>query len=141
MALSQQMDAERWRRISELYYRAAAHEEKDRAAFLAEGCAGDEALRREVQSLLDAPSTGEGLLPGRLPAIPQMTNDPSAPAITGQRLTTFQPGAPTDRSSITCPVISTCSLSRQVICSQTARCHDPSGYFAPALGALLEVCP
>ena len=46
------MDAERWRRISELYRRPTAREGKDRAAFLADACEGDEALRREVESLL-----------------------------------------------------------------------------------------
>ena len=46
------MDSERWRRIEELYHSAAAVPESQRAAFLRESCAGDEALRHEVGSLL-----------------------------------------------------------------------------------------
>src|SRR6516225_974336 len=46
------MRPERWRRIEELYHAALEREEGQRAAFLAEACAGDEALRHEVESLL-----------------------------------------------------------------------------------------
>ena len=41
-----------WGRIEELYHAALELAEPERAAFLAEACAGDEALRREVESLL-----------------------------------------------------------------------------------------
>jgi len=47
------MDPERWRKIEELYHSALECEPGRRAAFLQEACAGDEGLRREVQSLLD----------------------------------------------------------------------------------------
>ena len=47
------MKPERWRRIEELYHSALERESSQRAAFLKEGCAGDEDLYREVQSLLD----------------------------------------------------------------------------------------
>ncbi|HLW80138.1 MAG TPA: serine/threonine-protein kinase, partial [Terriglobia bacterium] len=46
------MEPERWRRIEELYHAALEREEGERAAFLAEACTGDEALRGEVESLL-----------------------------------------------------------------------------------------
>ena len=39
--------------ISDLYHRALARKPEERAAFLAEACDGDEALREEVASLLD----------------------------------------------------------------------------------------
>src|SRR3989442_7264874 len=53
------MTPERWERVQELYHSARAHAESDRARFLANACAGDEAVRREVQGLLDQPvSTG-----------------------------------------------------------------------------------
>ncbi|HEU4927074.1 MAG TPA: LpqB family beta-propeller domain-containing protein [Vicinamibacterales bacterium] len=50
------MTPERWQRVEELYH--AAHDEPAdaRAAFLAEACRGDEALRREVELLLSQPS-------------------------------------------------------------------------------------
>ena len=43
----------RWRARSE-----------ERAAFLAEVCAGDEGLQREVQALVETPATAEGLFRG-----------------------------------------------------------------------------
>jgi serine/threonine-protein kinase len=44
----------RWRQVDQLLDAAIEREPEDRASFLAEACAGDEALRREVESLLAA---------------------------------------------------------------------------------------
>jgi predicted ATPase/serine/threonine protein kinase len=44
--------AERWRQVKELLYAALECGPEGRAAFLAEVCAGDEALRHEVEALL-----------------------------------------------------------------------------------------
>ena len=46
------MDPERWKQVEELYHAALEREESRRAAFLAEACRGDEALRRRVELLL-----------------------------------------------------------------------------------------
>ena len=46
------MDSEQLRRLEALYEAALGVEPARRAAFLAENCAGDESLRREVESLL-----------------------------------------------------------------------------------------
>ena len=46
------MDPERWKQVEEIYHAALEREESLRAAFLAEACRGDEALRRRVESLL-----------------------------------------------------------------------------------------
>ncbi len=46
------MQPERWRRVEELYHTALEQEEAQRASFLERSCAGDEALRVEVASLL-----------------------------------------------------------------------------------------
>jgi serine/threonine protein kinase len=46
------MDPERWKQMEELYHAALECEESRRAAFLAEACRGNEALRRRVESLL-----------------------------------------------------------------------------------------
>src|SRR6201981_2887344 len=46
------MNPERWKRVEELYHSALALEESRRQTFLSDSCAGDEALRREVDSLL-----------------------------------------------------------------------------------------
>jgi serine/threonine protein kinase/Tol biopolymer transport system component len=55
------MDPARWRRVEEIYHAAAERKPEERAAFLAVACAGDEDLRREVESLLAQP-TEEGML-------------------------------------------------------------------------------
>ena len=48
------MTPERERRIDDLFYSALEREPAEREAFLRVGCAGDESLRREVESLLAA---------------------------------------------------------------------------------------
>ena len=44
--------ADRWQQVSGIYHAALERDTADRDAFLREACAGDEALRREVESLL-----------------------------------------------------------------------------------------
>src|SRR6185295_18776992 len=51
------------------YHAALARGESERTAFLADACAGDEALRREVESLLDQPTSADGFLDGPALAI------------------------------------------------------------------------
>jgi eukaryotic-like serine/threonine-protein kinase len=46
------MTPERWARIERLYHEALAYGANERGAFLADACAGDDAMRREVESLL-----------------------------------------------------------------------------------------
>ena len=56
------MNAERWQRVEELYHAALARAKSERAAFLADACAGDDSLRSEVESRLEdnpAPLTGQ----------------------------------------------------------------------------------
>ena len=47
------MELELWHRVEEVYHRALKLEEELQAEFLEQACGADEALRREVQSLLD----------------------------------------------------------------------------------------
>ncbi len=56
------MSSDRWHRISQVYHAALARDESQRAAFLRDACAGDEALRHEVASLLDQQKDAEGFL-------------------------------------------------------------------------------
>src|SRR5262245_19981359 len=46
------MKAERWQQVERLYHSTLEKQVGERAAFLAEACAGDDGLRREVESLL-----------------------------------------------------------------------------------------
>ena len=48
------MDAERWNRVKELYLAALSVDFEERAAFLEKACGGDDALREEVDKLIDA---------------------------------------------------------------------------------------
>lgn len=48
-----EMTPDRRKQVEHLYHAALEYEESERAAFLQEACAGDEVLRREVESLLE----------------------------------------------------------------------------------------
>jgi eukaryotic-like serine/threonine-protein kinase len=64
------MDAERWRRVEELYYEVVAHPPEHRAELLEASCSGDPELRQEVETLLgarDEASEGDFLSPADLP--------------------------------------------------------------------------
>ncbi len=56
------MDPGRWRQIEQIYHLASGKAGEERAAFLAGACAGDEALRREVESLLEVSDDADGYL-------------------------------------------------------------------------------
>jgi serine/threonine protein kinase len=56
------MTPERWQKIEELYQAALNCEASQRAEFLAQACAEDEALRGEVESLLAAHLEAQGFL-------------------------------------------------------------------------------
>ena len=57
------MDPERWRRVEELYHVARTRPPEMRPAFLDQACAGDAALRREIESLLT--QSASAYRPGR----------------------------------------------------------------------------
>ena len=56
------MTPERWRRIEQLFHDARARSLADLAAFLRNACADDEAMRRNVESLLDESASDDGFL-------------------------------------------------------------------------------
>ena len=56
------MTSERWRRIEELYHEALTRPIPERDGFLREAAAGDEELRREVESLLSFDGQAEEFL-------------------------------------------------------------------------------
>ncbi len=47
------MKDERWQEVERLYHSTLEKPASERSAFLAQACAGDEGLRREVESLLE----------------------------------------------------------------------------------------
>src|SRR5207248_10412330 len=48
---------DRWRRISDVYHAALERDLADRPDFIAAACAGDDLLRREIESLLQSEGT------------------------------------------------------------------------------------
>jgi serine/threonine protein kinase/Flp pilus assembly protein TadD len=48
------MTPERWQQIDQLFHSAVERDSGERAAFLSEACAGDDSLRKEVQSLIES---------------------------------------------------------------------------------------
>ncbi len=58
------MDRDRWRQIEQLYHAALERAPNERAAFLAETCADDSGLRREVEELLRYDGASEGFIEG-----------------------------------------------------------------------------
>jgi serine/threonine-protein kinase len=56
------MTPERWEKVGRLFHSALEREGDDRAAHLQQACAGDDALRQEVESLLAQGKTADGLL-------------------------------------------------------------------------------
>lgn len=53
---------DRWQQVERLYHEARARVAGERAAFLREECGDDEALRREVESLLSQERRAGGFL-------------------------------------------------------------------------------
>ena len=79
------MTPERWRRTEELYHAARARAPGERSAFLANACPDDDALRRDVQSLLDEPDDNGFLAePAVIPA--RADSDPQPSSMTGQSI-------------------------------------------------------
>jgi eukaryotic-like serine/threonine-protein kinase len=84
------MTSDHWQRVSKLYHDALARDASQRDAFVREACAGDEALRRAVESLLDLPAPADGFRDNPVTAVAaQMVSD-AASALTGRRLGPYQ---------------------------------------------------
>ena len=74
------MKAERWQQVNDLFQSATERAPEERATFLEEACRGDEALRREVQSLLASFERAENFIesPAFEVAPELLTNDKGA---------------------------------------------------------------
>ena len=82
---------DRWRQVEDFFHRALERSEPDRAAFLDEACAGDEALRRDVESLL-ATETRSGFM--ERPALEREARELAQeirPGLEGRRVGTLDP--------------------------------------------------
>jgi serine/threonine protein kinase len=73
------MEPERWQEIERLYHLALEREESRRAEFLAQACGGDEALRREVESLLAYEKPAEAFMEVTSVGRAALTQDETSP--------------------------------------------------------------
>ena len=86
------MTPERWQKIEQLYHAALDREASQRSAYLHEVCAGDDALRREVESLLAQESRAEQLLerPALEVAAKALAEHQSQSSLVGQQLSSYK---------------------------------------------------
>jgi Tol biopolymer transport system component len=86
------MPLDRWRQIDKLFHAAAERAPEERAAFLNETCAGNDSLRREVESLLAADSAAEEMATAKLPAkvAADLLDGPSPSVSAGQSLNQYR---------------------------------------------------
>ena len=87
------MSADRQRLITDLFHAALERDASDRAALLREACAGDEALQREVESLLHYEDAADRFL--ERPAVEEVaglvSSHPGSNAdLAGRRLGVYQ---------------------------------------------------
>jgi serine/threonine-protein kinase len=82
---------DRWAAVERLYHAALTRPSDERAAYVANACAGDEELRREVESLLaqDA-SAAVGLTQGAVVGAAELVTDIGRSVLTGRRLGGYQ---------------------------------------------------
>jgi len=80
--------AERWQQVERLYHSTLEKEVGERAAFLAEACAGDEGMRREVESLLAYEDQAENFIesPALEVAANMMAEEQGATVVAGQTI-------------------------------------------------------
>jgi non-specific serine/threonine protein kinase len=79
------MKAARWKKINDLFESAIERTPEERAAFLDESCHGDEAMRREVESLLTSHERAENFI--EVPAFevaPELVTNDKAGALVGK---------------------------------------------------------
>ena len=88
------MTPERWRHVEEMLHAALSRGESERAAFLGHACAGDAALRREVELLLAQQASMGDFLEG-IPAVATAAqslrvSETGASLLTGRRLGAYE---------------------------------------------------
>src|SRR5215207_7687028 len=86
----------RWQQVERLYHAALERGAEGRAAFLAEACAGDEELRREVESLLAYEDEAENFIesPALEVAAQMMAGGQVAAVAAGQTINHYRVTSP-----------------------------------------------
>src|SRR5262245_57695780 len=84
------MTSDRWPDVERLYHAALTRPAHERAAFLAEACAADPILRREVESLLAQAASGDFLAAPAIAEAAKMVSTSGASVSTGRRIGVYQ---------------------------------------------------
>lgn len=84
------MDPDRWRQVEQIYHVALEKGPDERAAFLEQACAGDAALRQEVESLLSFAGGADSCLQA---AVSEVAEQASGAGASAARLSLATPGA------------------------------------------------
>ncbi len=86
------MEAERWRKIQQVYHSALDQVGDSRAAFVAAECGGDEGLRQEVESLLAHSETSDAFLemPAMHVAAKQHARDEAMRSMAGKTMSHYR---------------------------------------------------
>ena len=88
------MTSDRWRQVEELCHAALARPYAERPAFLAAECAGDDALRREVESLLAQEARAAGFMSAPAAVATSVLVDHANGELVGRSLGTYEVRAP-----------------------------------------------
>src|SRR6202035_5217999 len=85
------MDQERWQTLQEIFWTAAECDKGTRAEYIESACAGDAAMRAEVESLLEAHAVDDGFIE-QPPAEFSLGSRPSAKPVSwiGRRLGSYR---------------------------------------------------
>jgi hypothetical protein len=84
------MDADRRRRVEDLCDAALNRDPGDRSAFIAAACAGDSALRRDVEALLAHAPAAERFLSASIGEVAANVLDDGGPSLVGRQLGAYQ---------------------------------------------------
>jgi len=86
------MTPERLQEVSRIYHEALARDPEARNAFVRQACGDDEAMRRDVESLLTQPATAENFLGEPAIAVAARLADPGdkPSVLTGRRIGSYQ---------------------------------------------------
>src|SRR5262249_49005211 len=83
--------ADRWQQIEKIFQSALQLQESQRKAFLEEACAGDEGLRREVDSLLGFEGRGKQFIEApALELVAKMLAEDNPESLIGQQIGSYQ---------------------------------------------------
>ena len=84
------MDSDRWKRVDSLFQAALTHPPGERDAFLRQVCAGDEALEREVRSLLASGQDAGSFLESPAMEVAARATPETTDSLTGQTISHYR---------------------------------------------------